>query len=254
MTKYIVGSLFALFYFLGIQSQENTAIITYTATLNNNNEINRLIIDSVTPTDIKNKRISMASSKEPVNFILLVKGNKSCYKAEIGMDKKRQMKSEFNMTSVISREQNKYYTNLQTNESFFQSYFNSDILVDLGTVKWKITGEKKKIGKYICFKALSIIDSKQTFGMEHKLPVEAWYTPEIPISFGIQKFNGLPGLMLELTTAYESGTVFYEATKIELNPEKNIEIQFPQKKKHISESEYVEMIEKLNTKRAIDRL
>ena len=83
-------------------------------------------------------------------------------------------------------------------------------------------------------------------------PVVAWYTPEIPTSFGIQKFNGLPGLTLELITDYDKGKVYYTATKIELNPEEEIKIKKPRGKK-LSEQEYIALIERLNNARRSQR-
>ena len=53
---------------------------------------------------------------------------------------------------------------------------------------WKITKESKKIGNYKCFKAIAtyqeynpITKANNTFN-----PV-AWFTPEIPVSFGPSK-------------------------------------------------------------------
>ena len=54
---------------------------------------------------------------------------------------------------------------------------------------WKLTNEKKKIGEYECQKATC------SFGGRN---YEAWFAPDIPVSDGPWKFNGLPGLVLEV--------------------------------------------------------
>lgn len=59
-------------------------------------------------------------------------------------------------------------------------------------IKWNIKyKETKKIGKYTCKKATTTFRGTN---------IEAYYTTEIPVSIGPYKFNGLPGLILELKT------------------------------------------------------
>lgn len=124
----------------------------------------------------------------------------------------------------MARDFNTYYTNKITNEKFYQCQFTPDVLVNIEDIDWVLTQEIKEIGKYTCFKATATLDSEQIPNYNLMRLVEAWYTPDIPVSFGIQSFSGLPGLTLELTTDYEDGKVFYTATKIELNPEEEINI------------------------------
>lgn len=121
--------------------------------------------------------------------------------------------------------------------------------MNIEDIDWVLTLDTKEIGKYTCFKAIATIDSEQIPNYNLMRPVEAWYTPEIPISFGIQSFSGLPGLTLELTTDYEDGKVFYTATKIELNPEEEINIERPEAEQQMTEQEYAELIKKLNDRR-----
>ena len=56
---------------------------------------------------------------------------------------------------------------------------------------WKITAETKTIAGYTCRKAVLACATC-------KNPVEAWFTPEIPVPFGPAGYGGLPGLILEL--------------------------------------------------------
>ncbi|MCM4173961.1 hypothetical protein DHD32_21045 [Arenibacter sp. TNZ] len=84
--------------------------------------------------------------------------------------------------------------------------------------------------------------------MELISPVITWYTQEISTSFGIQTFDGLPGLTLELITKYDDGIIMYNSTKIELYPQEEIKIQ-KLKGKKVSEQEYKALIERLNNAR-----
>ena len=55
---------------------------------------------------------------------------------------------------------------------------------------WRLTGEQSEFLGYPCMKATATRDSVE---------VEAWFTPEIPISAGPEGYGGLPGLILVLT-------------------------------------------------------
>lgn len=56
-------------------------------------------------------------------------------------------------------------------------------------IKWKLTNEKKIINGYDCKKASVTYYGRQWI---------AWYTTKIPVNVGPYKFNGLPGLILEI--------------------------------------------------------
>lgn len=58
---------------------------------------------------------------------------------------------------------------------------------------WKITKQRKKIGKFNCILGETNFRGRKYF---------AWYTPDIPVYSGPWKLNGLPGMILE---AYDEG-------------------------------------------------
>ena len=75
---------------------------------------------------------------------------------------------------------------------------------------------------------------------EESRTITAWYTPQIPVSNGPGAFQGLPGLILELS--YDSKVIL--CSKIILNPKSQITIQPPTKGKSVSQSEYDKIVEK----------
>ncbi|AFR35079.1 GLPGLI family protein [Riemerella anatipestifer] len=56
-------------------------------------------------------------------------------------------------------------------------------------LEWKISSTTKKIGDYLAVKATTRYSGRN---------YEAWFTQEIPFSYGPYLFQGLPGLILEI--------------------------------------------------------
>ena len=124
---------------------------------------------------------------------------------------------------------------------------------DLEKTKWKMSGESKKIGQYTCYKAtytkqveekvFSFGSWNQTNGTNQpKKPkkmrdveVVAWFTPEIPVSSGPSWYQGLPGLILEVS---DDATKIL-CTKIVMNPKEKSKIKRPKKGKVISNQDFV---------------
>lgn len=133
----------------------------------------------------------------------------------------------------------------------------------LPTMKWKMESESKKIGNYTCFKATCVIpasksdfrnmrpkettDSKtdkpkstnwmDRMEMPKDVEVVAWYTPEIPINQGPEKFWGLPGLILEVV----NGKTTILCSKVVMNNKEKKEIVAPTKGKVVTQAEYDEI-------------
>lgn len=81
-------------------------------------------------------------------------------------------------------------------------------------INWQITGEKKKILSYNCQKATAIFRGRT---------YEAWFTHQIPVREGPYKFDGLPGLILEISDSQKH----YEYTCIGIQqPKQPVLIKF----------------------------
>lgn len=101
-----------------------------------------------------------------------------------------------------------YYADFNTDELLFKIYNGKDFYGQDHLLKWdwKITNETKNINGFECKKAIS-----EAFGYYFT----AWFTEDIAISAGPDKFNGLPGLILYVGTPYYE----YVATSLEVKKE-----------------------------------
>jgi len=160
-----------------------------------------------------------------------------------------------------------------------QEFFGKQFLIkdELEKLEWKMSGETKQIGKYMCMKATAIkkVDKMDWTNMRRKnkdknkeegkesekendsttmaskdpmdqieipeeVEVTAWYTMQIPVSNGPGEFWGLPGLILEVS----SGKTTILCSKIIMNPEEKDEIKRPSKGKAVTRQEYTDTIKK----------
>lgn len=129
------------------------------------------------------------------------------------------------------------------------------IVEQMDIPQWQMGVETKKIGQYTCYKATMEIedksidfgsifgrrrnkqqkDSTKTKEAEKKmLSVTAWYTPQIPVSTGPDKYYGLPGLILELN----AGRTTMLCTEVTISKEQTVAIQEPKKGKEVTRDEY----------------
>lgn len=157
------------------------------------------------------------------------------------------------------------YKNVKSNSQIQeQEFYGKQFLVKdkLQPIEWKMGTETKQIGNYTCFKATASIptneltwynfswdrvrtaneqkaDSSGTVTVNIKMTeVEAWYSPQIPVSHGPLEYWGLPGLILEVSA--DNTTML--CSKIVLNPQETIEIKAPDKGKIVSKTQYQETI------------
>jgi GLPGLI family protein len=140
---------------------------------------------------------------------------------------------------------------INQNELFGKVFLVED---SLPTYKWKLHSDTKNIGKFTCYKATfteEIEVSVSNFGTgkdednETKTEtqtrtVTAWYTPQIPISNGPERYQGLPGLILEIN----DGKQQMICSQIVLNPENEVNIKKPSKGKEVNQSEFDEIRDK----------
>src|SRR5690606_11362656 len=106
---------------------------------------------------------------------IIVKGN-------LGSTSKAA-KTDFPYTIIKRPEDNQLFYTMQITEDFF--YYEQE----LDLFQWQLHDETRMIGDYKVHKAT------MTYAGRDYL---AWFTTEVPMSDGPFKFNGLPGLILEI--------------------------------------------------------
>lgn len=154
------------------------------------------------------------------------------------------------------------YKNIKTKMLTQQQDFYGKVFLvkdTLLTIQWKMSGESKKIGNYDCFKATASIptadlswynfswseirnnNNEETENTDQEVSmtqIEAWYTPQVPVSFGPGEYWGLPGLILEVS----DGKTTMLCSKIIMNPNEKEDIKAPNKGKEVIKTEYKEII------------
>ncbi len=151
-----------------------------------------------------------------------------------------------------------HYKNIKENTLVqSQEFYGKRFLVKdkLYRLSWSMGTETKKIGQYTCYRAKAFVPSSElnwyNFSwsdlsssadkdatdedQEEKLTVvEAWYTPQIPVSQGPAEFWGLPGLILEVSL--DNTTLL--CTEIVISQDESAEIVAPKKGTEITKKDY----------------
>ncbi|SEA41878.1 GLPGLI family protein [Psychroflexus halocasei] len=113
-----------------------------------------------------------------------------------------------------------------------------EFLVSRPYHEWELQDETKVIGDYTCFKATTSYTTTNPKGKAFNHSFTAWYTPQLPYSFGPAGFGDLPGLIIEL----QSDDYTYGVKKIKFfdKEQKNKENEIPRlkRKKLITEEEF----------------
>jgi GLPGLI family protein len=152
------------------------------------------------------------------------------------------------------------YKNTKENKQIQnQEFYGKNFLVKdkLQAIDWKMGSETKKIGNYICYKATAFVPTKDltwyAFSWDRiaddsakkdekkaikMTQVEAWYTPQIPVSHGPLEYWGLPGLILEVS-AGDTTLLCYE---IVINPKEKAEIKAPRRGKVVTKTGYQSIV------------
>ncbi len=133
-------------------------------------------------------------------------------------------------------------TSVESTDSFGKRFLVSG---ELEPYQWEITQETKQIGRYTCYKAIAkrettqisiseVNDEKEEKEETKTQIINAWYTPEIPVSHGPDAYWGLPGLIMEVS----NGGRVLVCSKVVLNPKDAVAIEIPSKGKKVSTEEY----------------
>jgi len=218
-------------------------------------------MDSTKVNDAMQKQMMEMMKKQfQKTFTLTFNRSVSVYKQEVELDKP-QIGSGFQV-SFGSSGSDVFYKNIQQKtyidhkETMGKKFLIKDAIVP---IDWELQSDTKYIGEYMCFKAtytkqvpkmnldFNSGSNKKDDNTEEEKELEmtertvtAWYTPQIPVSNGPAKYQGLPGLILEI----HDGKLTVICSKIVINPEEQIEIEAPTKGKEVNQKEYDVIMDK----------
>ena len=288
MKKIFFVSILMVSGFINAQNFQGMAVYeskTSTSDMTSNFRGNR----EITPEMQKQIEERMKAMFEKT-FVLTFDKNASTYVEEEKIEAAGQQ-GGFRMMSSMMGGGGTHYKNVK--EKIFtvdKEFAGKEFLVQdsLPKLDWKLSGETKKIGNYMCFKATAVrpvsqsdfrnfrrkkedekkeeVKQEETKTEEKKqdrntnfmdqwevpkeIVVTAWYTPDIPINQGPENYWGLPGLILEVS----DGKTVILCSKIVINPKEKKEIKAPKKGKLVTQSEYDKIVaEKMEEWREMGR-
>lgn len=190
------------------------------------------------------------------NYLLTFNKSECIYEQEQQLEKPKSVAGEMSISVSFSSSEGKKYINAKDKTSSTEDeIFGKEFLIvePIEKPNWELVDESKKIGDYTCFKAKLLIpvSEKQKKEYEEFLKKEeiksslfkmeepkdktitAWYTPEIPVSFGPNNYWGLPGLILEINEP----ELIILCSKVALNT-KGATIKVPNKGQKVSQKEF----------------
>lgn len=155
----------------------------------------------------------------------------------------KKMKNESNLSidilGILLDSDSNFFSDKKIN-TIQKEFSEKTYIISEKTLKWELKNEKKKIGNYVAYRAISVQNFESNKGPETKI-IEAWYTPEISVNFGPKLYSGLPGLILELN---EDNTIQFKVLKIGLNLKDKFDIELPKKGESISRQNFNKLIKK----------
>ncbi len=174
-------------------------------------------VKNIEDANIRNIVINQLSNKKKT-FSLKVSNGKYLFEA-ISNEQNNGTVMQIGGSSSI-------YMDMNTKTSISQENILDRTFLIKETVKtydWNITTENKEIINKKCTKAT----------LKENPTIVAWFTSEIPVSFGPMGYYGLPGLILQLETPSKN----YIIQEISVSKE-NISIKAPDKGKEISREDF----------------
>lgn len=218
-------------------------------------KISSLVVNGAPISNEKQKEIQEKLDKmNEKTFSLNFNKIESIYEEQQKLTSSKSGGENLNSTN----KEGNFYKNLQ-NKTFrkAQELFNKNYVISdsLKNFNWKLESETKKIGNYLCNKAISIQkvteedlknyeiekaeqEKNKTNFFNLEIPKDkittAWYTLSIPVGQGPEKFCGLPGLILEVKD--ENKIIL--CSKITINPKTLKVIKMPKSGKIISQKAF----------------
>ena len=215
--------LFTLLISINLMAQNTEGTIYFTETIRFNVEL---------PAGQEHLKDLIPSSQSQTKALYFT-ADKSLYKDLDATDGATEINQGTENESIQIKvesgsSENKLLKDFSNNKMIDQREFlGKKFLIDglIEKADWKITGEQKKLLDFVCQKAV-LADTSQN--------IVAWFTTQIPLPNGPDKFGQLPGMILEL----EDGDLSIVATKVELGPIESDLLETPKKGKKVNQKEF----------------
>lgn len=261
MIKVVVGSFLLLGFFVNAQEFQGKA--EYFSKRIQKMQVNKAPEEQgMSPEMEKAFQEAMKSATEK-QYTLSFNKSECLYEEQEKLEKPEASANGGFSISVSFSGEGKKYLNLKDKICIEEAdIFGKEFLIvePLEKPDWKLLNETKKIGDYNCFKAELIVQVTEKQKEEYKdflkkeetkpslfkmeepkdKTIVAWYTPEIPVSFGPNNYWGLPGLILEIN---EDETIIL-CSKVTLSNKEKSKIKVPNTGDKVTQKKFDEIQKK----------
>ncbi|MBT8267243.1 MAG: GLPGLI family protein [Bacteroidia bacterium] len=229
------------------------------ATYKSHRQMNIQLDSTQVNSEMHQQMMAMMKKQFEKTYVLTFNKEESLYKEDEQLEAPQP--SGMMMVMVDTGGSDILYKNTK-NETFTSQneVFGKVFLIEdkLENPEWTHTNEKKNIGDYTCYKAtytreqpverafISVNGDNEPKDDENDEPemetitVTAWYTPDIAVNNGPARYQGLPGLILEVN----DGPVTLLCSKIVLSSKEKVSIEKPTKGKKVNQKKFDEIMEK----------
>jgi GLPGLI family protein len=263
MIKVVFGSFLLLGFFVKAQEFQGKAEYFSKRIIKEKVEVNKAAGENeISPEMEKAFQEAMKKASEK-QYLLSFNKSECLYEEQEKLEKPEASANGGFSVSVSFSGEGKKYLNLKDKKSIAEDeIFGKEFLIvePLEKPDWKLLNETKKIGEYNCFKAELLIqvtekqkeEYKEFLKKEETKPslfkmeepqdktIVAWYTPEIPVSFGPNNYWGLPGLILEIN---EDETIIL-CSKVTLSNKEKSKIKVPNTGEKVTQKKFDEIQKK----------
>jgi GLPGLI family protein len=194
MKNYLIHFIFCLVFVNLISGQNYSGSVTYGVKTFSTPE------DSLAPNSEYSRFIrNMRSAANELSFELVFDQNKAVFELVKFLPLDKNNSYIVSAIQILGGDKT-FYSSLMDQKLFEEKNFlGKDFLVEtpFDELGWELLNESKVIDGYTCFKA---VRNRMATGRDFKktkVPVYAWYCPEIALNTGPFEAVGLPGLVLE---------------------------------------------------------
>lgn len=219
--------VFFVIHFSFSQVESGEFIYRISSNLNLDNLRSEYKDSSNLQVKIVNKLVADTKSDlSDTEFLLMFKDSVASYSL---VDKMDLNDNSLNISKISAKASGNFFFDMNKKiviNSFEYKGKKFNVIDSLSDFEWKITKQNKVIGGYNCFKALG--KQKSYFSSNNKtfiFPIEAWFSPEIPIPVGPNGKGGLPGIIMVLklkTDTYYLSNIKFGKSDKKIKKPKNV--------------------------------